>query len=122
MNPEAHISGDTLTVLWRSEAGARSYALEVERCDDDDDPSSPCQQILRRSVKPTGDGGVLCVSLRRAPMGEAPPAACRRARAGEGLAAAAGALGEKAGVTLTSSLLLPSSSIGSYTIVRPRGP
>lgn len=46
MNPEGHISGDTLTVLWRSVSGTVSYSLAVERCDQD----NVCDQVFHKFV------------------------------------------------------------------------
>ncbi len=41
MNPEGHISGETLTALWRVFPSADSYSLSVERCDQD----NQCEQV-----------------------------------------------------------------------------
>ena len=54
MNPEVHISGDTLTVFWQSIPGSAGYSMMVERCDDggaDDD----CEQVFHRLISDTGD-------------------------------------------------------------------
>ncbi len=56
MNPEAHISGETLTLLWRAqrEAGVTKYLVGVERCGDeeiDQGKEENCKEVLSAQVE-----------------------------------------------------------------------